>query len=115
MPARLAPRFEDVGRHAPALQLLAELDGGAEVGTAKRHAAEDAGIDGEGNQVLDLLLVGDGAGHVGQAEAQVDDAVGHELHHGASGDRLYLSRGGGGRDSRATRNSPERAGWYWVP
>jgi hypothetical protein len=47
------------------LNRRAEVDGGAKVGTAERHAAEDAGIDGEGNQVLDLLLVGDDADYVG--------------------------------------------------
>ena len=63
---------------------------GAEVEAAGRHAADDARLGGQRQQVDDALLGGDVGDAFGHADAEVDDAVAPQLDRGAARDDLAL-------------------------
>ena len=49
------------------------VDAGAEVEPAGGHAADHAGLGGQGDESMTLLLVGDRGDALGHADAEIDD------------------------------------------
>ena len=56
--------------------------------TAQWNTADDPRVDGEGDEILNALLVSDGSNRVRQAYPEIDDAVWHQLHCGTAGNDL---------------------------
>ncbi len=66
------------------------VDGGTEIESSHRHTPDNAGVHGQRNQVLHLFLGGNRPDAVGQADAEIDDAVGSKLERCAPRNNLPL-------------------------
>ena len=100
LPSRIDLRHAEARHVEPAAVVEVELlvlvddrlgvDRGAEVETALRQAADDAGLGGQRHVAQDPLLVGDRGHPFGHADAQVHDAAHRQVEGAPARDDLAL-------------------------